>query len=544
METKYIFITGGVISSLGKGVVSASLGMLLKYRGYRVSILKLDPYLNIDPGTLNPYEHGECFVTKDGSETDMDLGHYERFLNQETTKENNITSGLIYKTVIDNERKGIYLGKTVQVIPHITDEIKRRIRILGDSKNYDLIITEIGGTVGDIEILPYIESVRQLKWELGEFNGLIIHLTLLPYNNATGEIKTKPTQHSVRNLMENGVQVDIIVCRTKNNISDKIRNKLSLFCNIKTNHVIESIDTKIIYDIPYLLHLQKFDQIVLKYLRLKNFNFLKKKNCHHLIEWTSFLKKYKNPKFKIKIALVGKYILLHDSYKSIIESLIHAGTKNNINIKIKWIYSDLINKENIESTFNHVSGILIAPGFGKRGIEGKILAAKYAREKKIPFLGICLGMQISAVEFARNVLGIKEADTCESNPNTNHPIINLMEKQKNIFYKGGTMRLGNWRCILLKGSKLFSIYGKKEILERHRHRYEFNNNYFNHFSKAGMKPVGLNPETGLVEALELKNHIFFIGVQYHPEYKSTIINPHPLFISFVLTSKNKKYKSL
>ncbi|WP_185873153.1 CTP synthase [Blattabacterium cuenoti] len=540
METKYIFITGGVISSLGKGVVSASLGMLLKSRGYKISLLKLDPYLNIDPGTLNPYEHGECFVTKDGSETDMDLGHYERFLDQETTKENNITSGLIYKTVIDNERKGVYLGKTVQVIPHITDEIKRRIKILGNSENYDIVIIEIGGTVGDIEILPYIESVRQLKWELGKFNGLVIHLTLLPYSGVIDEIKTKPTQHSVRNLMENGVQADIIVCRTKNTISNSIRNKLSLFCNIKPDHVIESIDTKVVYEIPYLLYLQKFDKIVLNYLKLKFFN--KKKNYHHLIEWTSFIKKYKNPKYKIIIALVGKYVSLHDSYKSIIESLIHAGTKNEIFIKIKWIYSDLINEKNIKSIFSNISGILIAPGFGKRGIEGKILAAKYARENKIPFLGICLGMQISAIEFARNVLGIKEAETIESNPDTSYPIINLMKKQKNITYKGGTMRLGNWKCVLLKGSKLFSIYGKKEILERHRHRYEFNNDYLNAFSKAGMIPVGINPETGLVEALELKNHIFFIGVQYHPEYKSTIINPHPLFISFVLTSK--EYKSL
>ncbi|WP_185870346.1 CTP synthase [Blattabacterium cuenoti] len=531
-RTKYIFVTGGVSSSLGKGIVSASLGMLLKARGYKVTIQKLDPYFNIDPGTLNPYEHGECFVTKDGAETDLDLGHYERFLNQSTTKKNNVTSGMIYKKVIDNERKGNYLGQTVQVIPHITNEIKRRIKILGESENYDIVITEIGGTVGDIECLPYIESVRQLKWELGESNGLVIHLTLLPYISVIGEVKTKPTQHSVRNLMENGIQADILVCRTEKHISKNIRNKLALFCNVKPEHVIESINTKIIYDIPCLLHFQKFDKVVLKHLNLSTII------PPNLKKWNSFVKKYKNPKWEIKIALVGKYVSLHDSYKSITEALIHAGAENETDVNVKWIYSDMIQEKNIKKYFNGISGILVAPGFGNRGIEGKILAAKYARENKIPFFGICLGMQIAAIEFARNVLGIKKAESHETNPYSSYPIISLMEKQKNIIQKGGTMRLGNWKCVLIEGSKIFSIYGgKKEILERHRHRYEFNNNYLENFSNAGMKAVGINPDTGLVEAFELENHVFFLGVQFHPEYKSTVTNPHPLFTYFVKISK-------
>lgn len=533
-KTKYIFITGGVTSSLGKGIISASLGMLLKYRGYKVTVIKLDPYFNVDPGTLNPYEHGECFVTEDGSETDMDLGHYERFLDQNTNKKNSITSGLIYKTVIDNERKGNYLGKTIQVIPHITDEIKRRIRIFEKYNQYDIIITEIGGTVGDIEILPYIESIRQLKWELGVRNSLIIHLTLLPY--IIGELKTKPTQHSVRNLMENGVQTDIIICRTKKHISNHIKKKLALFCNVKQENVIESIDTKIIYEIPYLLYLQKFDKNVLDHLCLKSIVKPKLEN------WKNFIKKYKKPKYEIKIALVGKYVSLKDSYKSIVEALVHAGTKNEISVNIKWIYSEILNENNIKKFFKGISGILIAPGFGKRGIEGKILATKYARENKIPFLGICLGMHVLAVEFARNVIGLEKAESSEINPFSIHPVISLMKKQKNITKIGGTMRLGNWKCNLIKGSKLFYIYNeKKEILERHRHRYEFNNNYLKCFSDAGMVASGINLKTGLIEALELKDHIFFIGVQYHPEYKSTVINPHPLFVSFILTSKEYKF---
>ncbi|WP_185881746.1 CTP synthase [Blattabacterium cuenoti] len=534
MKTKYVFVTGGVTSSLGKGIVSASLGMLLKHRGYKVTIQKLDPYFNIDPGTLNPYEHGECFVTKDGAETDLDLGHYERFLDQPTTKNNNVTSGMIYKTVIDNERKGNYLGETVQVIPHITNEIKRRIKKLGKVNDYDIVITEIGGTVGDIEILPYIETVRQLKWELGEHNGLVIHLTLLPYISVTGEIKTKPTQHSVRNLMENGIQADILVCRTEKHISKSIRNKLALFCNVKPEHVIESINTKVIYDIPCLLHVQNFDKVVLNHLNLSTII------TPDLNRWKVFLKKYKNPKYEIKIALVGKYVSLHDSYKSITEALIHAGTANETYVNIKWIYSGMIKEKNIKEYFEGISGILIAPGFGNRGIEGKILAAKYARENEIPFLGICLGMQIAVIEFARNVLKMQEAESFETNPNTPHPVINLMKEQKNITQKGGTMRLGDWKCSLIEKSKIFSIYGKKEILERHRHRYEFNNAYLESFSNAGMKAVGINPETGLVEAMELNDHIFFLGVQYHPEYNSTVAHPHPLFTYFVQISKNYK----
>ncbi|WP_185873690.1 CTP synthase [Blattabacterium cuenoti] len=533
METKYVFVTGGVTSSLGKGIISSSLGMLLKNRGYKVTIQKLDPYFNIDSGTLNPYEHGECFVTKDGVETDLDLGHYERFLNQSTTKENNITSGLIYKTVIDNERKGLYLGKTVQVIPHITNEIKRRIKILETINNYDIIIIEIGGTVGDIESLPYIESVRQLKWELGKFNGIVIHLTLLPYIKSTGEIKTKPTQHSIRKLMENGIKADILVCRTEKHITKNIRKKLALFCNVQLKNVIESINTNIIYNIPCLLHKQNFDKEVLNNLNLSSLIHPNLKN------WKIFIKKYKNPKYEITIALVGKYVSLHDSYKSITEALIHAGTEKEIFINIKWIYSGIIKKTNIKDYFNGISGILIAPGFGTRGIEGKILVAKYARENQIPFLGICLGMQIAIIEFARNVLNMKKAESHETNPETSCPVISLMEDQKNMLKKGGTMRLGNWKCSLLEGSKIFDIYGKKKVIfERHRHRYEFNNAYINVFSNAGMKPVGINPETGLVEAVELYNHIFFLGVQYHPEYTSTVNNPHPIFTYFVQISKN------
>ncbi|WP_185882780.1 CTP synthase [Blattabacterium cuenoti] len=536
MKTKYIFVTGGVTSSLGKGIVSASLGMLLKSRGYKITILKFDPYFNVDPGTLNPYEHGECFVTKDGAETDLDLGHYERFLNQTTSKDNNITSGLIYKTVIDNERKGNYLGKTVQVIPHITDEIKRRIQFLGKSKNYDIVIIEIGGTVGDIEVLPYIESLRQLKWKLGKHNVLVVHLTLLPYISVTGEIKTKPTQHSIQKLMESGIQADIIVCRTKKHIDDNVKQKLALFCNVDIQNVIESIDTNIIYEIPFLLHFQNFDKSVLNHLNVKNIS------TPNLKKWNIFINKYKNPKYKIELALVGKYISLHDSYKSIKEALIHSGTENEIFVDIKWICSDAIKKENIKIFFNGISGILIAPGFGNRGIEGKILAAKYARENKIPFFGICLGMQIAIVEFARNVLGLKNAASHENNPTTIHPVVNLMKTQKEIKDKGGTMRLGNWKCSLKKGSKIYSIYGGiKEVFERHRHRYEFNNDYLKCFSNAGMKFVGFNPDTGLVEAIELENHLFFLGVQFHPEYQSTVSKPHPLFNYFIKVSKNYKY---
>ncbi|WP_185882278.1 CTP synthase [Blattabacterium cuenoti] len=532
MKTKYIFVTGGVTSSLGKGIISSSLGVLLKSRGYKITIQKFDPYFNIDSGTLNPYEHGECFVTSDGYETDLDLGHYERFLNQITTHKNNVTSGLIYKTVIDNERKGKYLGKTVQVIPHITNEIKRRIKILDKIKYYNIIIVEIGGTVGDIEILPYLETVRQLQWELGYTNSIVIHLTLLPYIFATGEIKTKPTQHSIRNLMENGVQADFLVCRTEQHISNNIRKKLSLFCNISPTHVIESINTKIIYDIPNLLHIQNFDKKVLKTLNILS---LKQPN---LDPWNNFIKKYKNPQYKITIAIVGKYVALHDSYKSIKESLIHAGTHQKIFVNIKWINSYIIKTKNIIKIFHGISGILIAPGFGNRGIQGKILASEYARINNIPFLGICLGMQVAMIEFAKNVLNKPDADSCEINPYTKDPIIILMKNQQNIKHKGGSMRLGNLKCVLKKNSKIFSIYGQEQIIERHRHRYEFNNVYLKLFTNAGMTISGINPDTALVEVIELDNHIFFIGVQFHPEYKSTIINPHPIFLSFVKESKN------
>lgn len=535
IKSKYIFVTGGVTSSLGKGIVSASLGMLLKSRGYKITIQKLDPYINIDSGTLNPYEHGECFVTDDGAETDLDLGYYERFLNQPTSKYNNITSGSIYQAVINKERRGEYLGKTVQVIPHITDEIKNRIKILGLSNEYDIIITEIGGTVGDIECLPYIEAVRQLKWELGDHNVLFIHLTLLPYLKSTGEIKTKPTQHSVRCLMTNGIQADIIVCRTEKFISDEIRNKIALLCNVMPNKIIESIDSDTIYDIPQILHFQKFDKLVLKNLHLSY--FIKP----DLSKWNLFLKKYKNPKIKIEIALVGKYISLKDSYKSISEAFIHAGTINEIHVNIRWIYSGAINNKNIKKYFQGISGILVAPGFGKRGIEGKILAVRYAREHKIPFFGICLGMQIAIIEFSRNVLGLKNAESVETNPYTEFPVINLMKNQKNETYKGGTMRLGSWKCKIKNSTLMSNIYKKKEIYERHRHRYEVNNHYLQKLSIAGMEIVGCNPDTGLVEAIELKKHPFFIGVQYHPEYKSTVYTPHPLFIYFIKAAKNYAY---
>ncbi|XCI75715.1 MAG: CTP synthase [Flavobacteriales bacterium] len=527
VQTRYIFVTGGVTSSLGKGIVSASLGMLLQTRGYNVTIQKLDPYINIDPGTLNPYEHGECFVTDDGAETDLDLGHYERFLNQPTSQANNITSGRIYRTVIEKERRGDYLGKTVQVIPHITNEIKYRIKVLGESEGFDIVITEIGGTVGDIECLPYIEAVRQLRWELGSANILVIHMTLLPYLVATGEIKTKPTQHSVRYLMESGVQADILVCRTAQSISKDIRNKVALFCNVKPEKVIESVDVEIIYDIPQLLHKQEFDRVVLEHLNLPT------TVQPDLKVWNSFLQKYKNPKHEVEIALVGKYVSLHDSYKSITEALVHAGAQHETRVYVRWIYSGVLKSENLEKYLKGVVGILVAPGFGHRGVEGKILAVRYARENRIPFLGICLGMQIAVVEFARHVLGLKEAESTENNPRTAHPVINLMEEQKNLTYKGGTMRLGSWKCRLKTGSDIRNIYGQEEISERHRHRYELNNDYLEQFSSAGMEAVGVNPDTNLVEAIELKGHTFFMGVQYHPEYKSTVACPHPLFTHFI-----------
>lgn len=529
---KYIFVTGGVTSSLGKGIVAASLGMLLKARGYRVTIQKLDPYINVDPGTLNPYEHGECYVTEDGAETDLDLGHYERFLNSPTSKNNNVTTGKIYQTVIDKERKGDFLGKTVQIIPHITNEIKRRIKILGKKNEFDIIITEIGGTVGDIESLPYIETVRQLRWELGYQNSLVIHLTLVPYLAASGELKTKPSQHSVRQLMENGLQANFLVCRTEHHIPKEVRSKLALFCNLNIDNVIESKDLPTIYEVPLYLHKQNFDSLVLKELGLSS------ETKPDLKQWNSFLQKYKNPKSKVEIALIGKYVSLQDSYKSIVEALIHAGAYSDIKVNIRWIYSGDLTPENISDYLHGVNGIIIAPGFGDRAIEGKIISCQYARINKIPLLGICLGMQVSVIEFARNVLGYKEADSIEFNSQTTHPVICLMEEQKNITNKGGTMRLGAWSCKLKKDSALEKIYNNQEIKERHRHRYEFNSEYLAEFEKNGLEAIGFNPDTGLVEAIIINEHPFFIGVQYHPEYKSTVASPHPLFSALIQASQN------
>ena len=525
-NTKYIFVTGGVTSSLGKGIVSASLGLLLKSRGFNVTIQKLDPYINIDPGTLNPYEHGECYVTEDGAETDLDLGHYERYLDAPTSQNNNVTTGKIYQTVIEKERKGDFLGKTVQVIPHITNEIKRRIKILS-KQNYDIIITEIGGTVGDIESLPYIETVRQLKWELGEKNSMVIHLTLLPYLASSGELKTKPSQHSVRQLMESGIMADVLVCRTEHKIPKDQRAKLAQFCNVPLDNVIECKDLETIYEVPMYLQKQNFDDVVLKELDLKS------DKEADLKDWKTFLKKFQNPKRTAEIALVGKYISLQDSYISIAEAFKHAGADLETEVKIRWVYSGDLTNENIKETLAGVNGILVAPGFGDRGIEGKILTAQYARENKVPMLGICLGMQIMTIEFARNVLGYSKANSMEFDTSTEHPVISLMEEQKNVVDKGGTMRLGAWKCSLKNGSAMNDIYGSKNITERHRHRYEFNSDYIGEFEMNGFLATGTNPETGLVEALEMPNHPFYVGVQYHPEYKSTVATPHPLFRAFI-----------
>jgi CTP synthase len=526
-KTKYIFVTGGVTSSLGKGIISASLAKLLQERGYSVTIQKLDPYINIDPGTLNPYEHGECFVTNDGAETDLDLGHYERFLNIPTSQANNVTTGRIYQSVINKERKGEFLGKTVQVIPHITDEIKHRIQILGNTGEFDIVITEIGGTVGDIESLPYVEAVRQLKWELGNDNALVIHLTLVPYLAAAGELKTKPTQHSVKMLMQSGVAPDILVCRTEHHLNDNIKKKLALFCNVKKDSIIESIDANTIYDVPNLMLAEKLDLVVLKQLDLPIGNDPK------LTEWNNFLTKFKNPKQTVNIGLIGKYVELHDAYKSINEALIHAGATNEVSVNIHWIHSESIDEHNMADTLKDLNGIIVAPGFGDRGIEGKIEAVRYAREQSIPFFGICLGMQMAVIEYARNVLGLQNANSIEMDKNTKYPVINLMETQKKVVNKGGTMRLGSWDCELSDNSKVQNIYQSKQISERHRHRYEFNNDYLEQLSNAGMIATGINAKTGLVEIIEIPKHPWFIGVQYHPEYKSTVLNPHPLFVNFV-----------
>ncbi|SNR73194.1 CTP synthase [Lutibacter agarilyticus] len=526
-NTKYVFVTGGVTSSLGKGIIAASLAKLLQDRGYSVTIQKLDPYINIDPGTLNPYEHGECYVTDDGAETDLDLGHYERYLNIPTSQANNVTTGRIYQSVIDKERKGEFLGKTVQVIPHITDEIKNRIQILGNTGDFDIVITEIGGTVGDIESLPYVESVRQLLWELGHENAIVIHLTLIPYLAAAGELKTKPTQHSVKMLMQSGVSPDILVCRTEHHISQSIKNKLALFCNVKKEDVIESIDAETIYDVPNLMLKEGLDAVVLKKLQLPN------DKQPELKAWNQFLKKFKNPKNTIEIGLIGKYVELHDAYKSITEAFIHAGAQNEVKVNINWIHSEDLTTLNVPRKLKNLNGILVAPGFGERGIEGKIDAVKYARENNVPFLGICLGMQMAVIEFSRNVLNLADASSAEMDSETKNPVIDLMEEQKDITEYGGTMRLGAWDCELKENSKIKGIYKKELISERHRHRYEFNSDYLTQIEEAGMIATGRNPKTNLVEVVEIPSHPWFVGVQYHPEYKSTVLNPHPLFVDFV-----------
>ncbi|MCG1036642.1 CTP synthase [Polaribacter sargassicola] len=526
-NTKYVFVTGGVTSSLGKGIIAASLAKLLQQRGFSVTIQKLDPYINIDPGTLNPYEHGECYVTDDGAETDLDLGHYERFLNIPTSQANNVTTGRIYQSVINKERKGEFLGKTVQVIPHITDEIKHRIQILGETGDYDIVITEIGGTVGDIESLPYVESVRQMLWEKGEENAIVIHLTLVPYLAAAGELKTKPTQHSVKMLMQSGVSPDILVCRTEHEISDDIKRKLALFCNVKKEDVIQSIDAETIYDVPNLMLQEGLDEVV-----LKKFNLSTEKQPE-LNVWNEFVRKHKNPTSEVEIALIGKYIELQDSYKSITEAFIHAGSSNETKVKVRWVHSESLTPKNAEKKLKGVNGILVAPGFGDRGIEGKIRAVRYARENNIPFFGICLGMQMAVIEFSRNVLNLENASSTEMKKNTQHPVINLMESQENVTEKGGTMRLGAWDCKLEKDSTIYNAYQTENISERHRHRYEFNNDYLEQIENAGMKATGINPKTGLVEVVEIPSHPWFIGVQYHPEYKSTVLKPHPLFVDFI-----------
>jgi CTP synthase len=523
---KYIFVTGGVTSSLGKGIIAASLAKLLQARGFNVTIQKFDPYINIDPGTLNPYEHGECYVTDDGAETDLDLGHYERFLNVPTSRLNNITTGRIYNNVITKERKGEYLGKTVQVIPHITDEIKRNIYQLGETGQYDFIITEIGGCVGDIESLPFIEAVRQVKWDQGPNNSLVIHLTLIPYLNAAKELKTKPTQHSVKELLEAGIQPDILVCRTEMPLPVEIRKKLSLFCNVNLNSVIEAIDADTIYDVPLLMKKEKLDERVLAKLKVHS------KEEVDLDQWKNFLGKLKNPTDEVNVGLVGKYVSLPDAYKSIAEAFVHAGAENDCKVYVKWISSEDINKDTVESILKGLDGILVAPGFGERGMEGKIEAIRYVRENKIPFFGICLGMQCAVIEFGRNVLNL-DASSSELNPKAKHPVIDMMEEQKKITIKGGTMRLGAYACKFKKGSKAQSVYGESLIHERHRHRYEFNNKYLEQMEEAGLKASGINPDSNLVEVVELKDHPWFIGVQFHPELKSTVLNPHPLFVKFV-----------
>ncbi|MBO7197319.1 MAG: CTP synthase [Tidjanibacter sp.] len=534
--TKYVFVTGGVASSLGKGIISASLARLLKGRGYSVTIQKLDPYINVDPGTLNPYEHGECYVTEDGAETDLDLGHYERFTAITTSQANNVTTGKIYQSVINKERRGDFLGKTVQVIPHITDEIKRRIVLLGKKGGYDVVITEIGGTVGDIESLPFIEAVRQLRYELGFGNTMVLHLTLVPYMKASGELKTKPTQHSVKQLLENGLQPDVLVLRSDVELGADLRRKVALFCNVSPNAVIESIDVPTIYEVPLKMQEQKLDEVVLEKLHLP---------CEgesDMVTWREFVEKVKNPKDVVNIALVGKYTELPDAYKSIVEAFVHAGAVNDVKVKVQYINAEKVNAETADEILGGWDGILVAPGFGHRGIEGKITAVKYARENKVPFMGICLGMQCAVIEYARNVLGFADANSAEMETPTEHPVIDLMEEQKNVTDKGGTMRLGAYPCRIQRDSNLYEAYGQEMTYERHRHRYEFNSKFLADFEKAGMRATGVNPETGLVEAVEIADHPWYVGVQFHPEYKSTVKRPHPLFVGFVAASLKNRNK--
>ena len=529
---KYIFVTGGVTSSLGKGIIAASLAKLLQARGLKVTIQKFDPYINVDPGTLNPYEHGECFVTDDGAETDLDLGHYERFLNIPTSQANNVTTGRIYQTVINKEREGAYLGKTVQVIPHITDEIKRRMLMLGKEGKYDIILTELGGTVGDIESLPFVEAVRQLQWEMAEEDCMVVHLTLIPYLKAAKELKTKPTQHSVKLLASEGVHPDVIVCRTEEPLSNDLKKKIALFCNVKVEAVIEAMDASSIYEVPLKMLQENLDVIVLKKLHINGYA------APELTKWRGFLDKLKYPKTKVTIGLIGKYIELQDAYKSILESFVHAGAMNECKVQVIDVHSETITDDNVADKLSKLDGLLVAPGFGNRGVEGKIIAVKYARENKLPFFGICLGMQMAVIEFARNVLNWPGAHSTEMVKDTDHPVIDLMEEQKQVTAKGGTMRLGAYPCEIKAGTLANTIYGTTEISERHRHRWEFNNKYITDFEKAGMLPSGKNPATGLVEIVELPDHPFFIGVQYHPELKSTVENPQPIFVHFVKAAKD------
>lgn len=534
MSTKYIFVTGGVTSSLGKGIISASLAKLLQARGYSVTIQKFDPYINVDPGTLNPYEHGECFVTDDGAETDLDLGHYERFLNVPTSQANNVTTGRIYQTVIDKERRGDYLGKTVQIIPHITDEIKNRVTKLGNTGLFEIVITEIGGTVGDIESLPYIEAVRQFRYEHGYDNVMVIHLTLIPYLAAAGELKTKPTQHSVKTLQSQGIQPDVLVCRTEYSLSVEQKKKIALFCNLSDHAVIESMDAETIYDVPILMKKEQLDKVVLERLKLQL------RDEPSLENWRHFLEVFKHPKRTVRIGLIGKYVELQDAYKSIQEALVHAGVSNECSVDVISVHSEELNPDNVGIELNGMQGIIVAPGFGKRGLEGKIVAIQHAREQGIPFFGICLGMQCCVIEFARNVLHLEGANSTEMNESSPYPVIDIMEEQKSITDMGGTMRLGAYTCEIKDDTLAKSIYGRREISERHRHRYEFNNAFLDQFEAAGMKASGINPESGLVEIMEISHHPFFIGVQFHPEYKSTVANPHPLFVNFIKAAITEK----